>query len=230
MPTKKNKREWNTIWISTIRNAPQKFSRESDKHIQGTFQVHFMWDGKIVPTNPVGQAHPTNIYASERTTAGKRHTKIIIICVTQCTTRFQLHANSTIGLRRPNSQKYRPQSIIGTPINQWVRPGNFHHALLLLQCMEQRKRCQNSIKHILLLTQVHKKSNSDTWRCGRTGSATTNSGDQRKIKDSYGRKCNGPTQQIGCNLQHNLRGRKPRHQLRWCRNNQPNLLGWSWKN
>ena len=49
-----------------------------DKNIQRTFQVRFMWSGQLVPTKPVGQAHPTKIYASKPTTEGKHDTKSII--------------------------------------------------------------------------------------------------------------------------------------------------------
>ena len=63
--------------MSAIRNAPQKFSRERNTNIQRTLHVRFMWSRKLVPTKPLGQAHPKNKYAIEPTTAGKRNTKSI---------------------------------------------------------------------------------------------------------------------------------------------------------
>ena len=74
MPTKKNKREWNTILISTIRNAPHEFSIERGTNVQGKLQFSFMWSVRLVPTKPVGKAHPKNRYASETTTEGKHST------------------------------------------------------------------------------------------------------------------------------------------------------------
>ena len=67
-----------------------------------------MWSGKLVTTKPVGQAHLPNIYASGPNTAGKHYNKIIIICVPKRNTWFQLHANGTIRVRRPNPRKPRP--------------------------------------------------------------------------------------------------------------------------
>ena len=91
-----------------------------------------MWSGRLIPTKPVGQDHLTNIEASETTTEVKCETKSIIICVPQRTTQFKLRANGTIGVRPPNPQKIRPQGIVGTPLNKWVVPGNFHRSLSLL--------------------------------------------------------------------------------------------------
>ena len=116
-------------------NSPQKIIRKKDTNIQRTLQVRVMFSGRLVPTKPVGQAHPTNRDTSEPTTAGKRDTKIISICVPQRNTWFQLHTNVTIGVRHPNSLKARPQVIVGTPLNQWVVSGNFQQSLLLLKYM-----------------------------------------------------------------------------------------------
>ena len=58
-------------------NSPQKFIRKRDTNIQRTLQVRVMFSGRLVPTKPVGQAHPTKIYASKPTTEGKHDTKSI---------------------------------------------------------------------------------------------------------------------------------------------------------
>ena len=161
-----------------------------------------MWSIWLVTIKPVVQAHPTNIDSSEPTMIGKLKSKIICICVPQWSTQFQLQFGGTIRLYRLNPRKYQPQGIVGTPLYQWVIPWKVHRALSLLQCMEQINRCQKSMRHSLLQAQIHYKSNSNTWKLCRTGSATTNRGTQRKLKYSYVRKWNWPNQQIGCNIQH----------------------------
>ena len=121
-----------------------------------------MWSGRLVTTKPVGKAHPPKRYESEPTTVGKCDTKSIRICVPQRTTKFKFHANGIIEIHRPNPQKDLPQGIVGTPIHQWLVPGNFHRELFQLKCMEERKRFQKSIRHSLPQSQINNKSNSDT--------------------------------------------------------------------
>ena len=201
--TNKKKQEQNTIWIYAMRNALQKFIIERDINFQRKLQFITMWSGRLVTTKPVGQNHPTNRNWSETTMAGKRDIKKIIVYVPQRTTWFQSYDNGTIGLRRPNPLKPWPQSIVGTPLHEWVVPGDFHLALSLLQCMDQRNRVQKSTRHSLLQEKIHNKPNSDTLICSCIGSETTHRGTQSKFYDRYGWNWNIPTQKIGCNLQHN---------------------------
>ena len=161
-----------------------------------TPQVSTMWSGRLVPNKPVGQDCPTKINASEPTKLDKHNNKCINIYVPQRTTWFQLHVIGTIGVPHTNPRKIRPQRIVGTPLHQWVLPRNVHRALSLLQCMDKINRRQKSVRHSLLQTKVHNKSNSDTWICGLPGSTTTHSGTQKKFDDRYIRKWNIPTQKL----------------------------------
>ena len=107
--------------------------------------------------------------------------------------------------------------------------------------MDQKNRFQKSIIHIILQAQIHHKSISDTWRCCDTGSATSKSGTQRKVKDSYGKKCNQPTQKnwiqsstlplrsFVSKKKNNIHswGRSPWQQLQGCRRNRRHIWGWA---
>ena len=128
--------EYNINWHH--QEYTENFSIERDINIKSTLQFRYMCSGRLVPAKPVVQAHTTNRDSSEPTMAGKSDTKIISICVPQRTTQFQSHDNGTIGVCLPNPQKFRPQGIVGNPLYQCVVPGNFHQALSLLKCTEQR--------------------------------------------------------------------------------------------
>ena len=57
--------------------------------------------GRLIPTKPVGKAHPTNGDTSEPYVAGKCDAKKIRLCVSQRTTWFQSHAFGTIRVCYP---------------------------------------------------------------------------------------------------------------------------------
>ena len=64
-----------------------------------------------------------------------------------------MHDNGTIGVRHPNPQKPRPQSIVVTPLRKLVVPGNINRTLTLLKCMEQIKRGQKSVRNSIFQVQ-----------------------------------------------------------------------------
>ena len=87
----------------------------------------------LILIKSVGKAHYTNIDLIEPTMAVKSDTKIISICIPQRTTQFQWQDNGKIGLFCSNPQKSWPQGFVGTPIYQWVVPGNIHQTLFMIQ-------------------------------------------------------------------------------------------------
>ena len=115
---------------------------------------------------------------------------------------ISMHANGTIGVRRTNIKKPDCRASWAThSISGWYL-GTSTKNYCCYHVWSRETGAKKSIRHSLLQAHIHNNSNSDTWICSRTDSLTTHSRTQSKFGNIYGRKCNKPTQQIGCNLQH----------------------------